>query len=499
MGRRHTPASIVIFGASGDLTHRKLIPSLYQLAVDGLLAPNTAIVGYARRNWSREEFLAGLRQSVRKTKGAWFDHEVWNDLAERISYISGDLTETDGFCRLHDHLAQIEKNLKLSGNRLYYLSTPPRHYADIVANLAGSGLAAEGVDSGWRRIVVEKPFGTDLASAMELNAQIHEVFREDQIFRIDHYLGKETVQNILAFRLGNGIFEPLWNHHYVDHVQITVAETLGVEGRGGYFDQAGIIRDMVQNHALQLLTLVAMEPPAAFEANAVRDEKVKVLRAIRPLTGEAALADTARGQYDRGAVEGTKSSAYREEPGVDPASTTETYMAMKLHIDNWRWARVPFYIRCGKRLPHRTTQIVIAFKQPPHTVLQSAACDCPNLEPNRIVLRIQPNEGISLHFGIKAPGSAMQIEPVEMDFDAARALGSSPEAYERLILDAIGGDATLFARSDEIEWAWRFIDGIVAAWQGQGLIELPVYTAGTWGTAEGKDLMQRDGRTWLDT
>ena len=492
---------IVIFGASGDLTRRKLIPALYALSCEHLLHDDVAIVGFARQEKSSEQFRMELNKAIErhsrfKAEAGEDGQYPWQKFAERVYYHRGDFTSPDDYISLQQHLDSLASEHASSHNRLFYLAAPPSVFPIIIQNLGETGLVTQKADgTGWTRIIVEKPFGIDLATAETLNDGIASVFQENQIYRIDHYLGKETVQNILVFRMSNGIFEPLWNNHYVDHVQITVAEPLGVEGRGAYFEEAGILRDMIQSHVLQLLTLVAMEPPAAFEANAIRDEKVKVLHAIRPLGPSEVANYVIRAQYGSGTIDGDAVVAYRKEPDVNPKSTTESFVAMRLDIDNWRWAGVPFYLRVGKRLAKRVTEVAIYFKQAPYALFRSAGCH--TLEPNVLALRIQPNEGISLGFGSKAPGTAIHIDPVRMDFLYETSFqDAQPEAYERLLFDCLTGDSTLFARRDEIEYAWRLVTRILDAWQSIPRLQLPEYPAGSWGPDESDDLIRNDLRKW---
>jgi glucose-6-phosphate 1-dehydrogenase len=493
--RTPEPSTLVIFGATGDLTERKLMPALYNLALEGLLPGGFSVVGFARRPKSHYHFREEMKDAVAthsRTKP--LQTSVWETFASHTFYCPAEFDDPAGYGGLARTLKEIEGETGCR-NRLYYLATPPNHYATIARRLGESGLTAN--ENGWTRIIVEKPFGHDLESAVELNRILHGVFAEDQIYRIDHYLGKDTVQNILVFRFANGIFEPIWNRRYVDHVQITVAESIGIEGRGSYYDQAGVIRDMIQNHVMQLLTMAAMEPPATFEPNAVRDEKVKVLRAVRAIAPEAADQFTVRGQYGPGVISGEKVRGYQEEEKAAKGSATETYLALKLSIDNWRWSGVPFYIRSAKRLPKRVTEIAIVFRQPPLALFP--ATDGSRLEPNVLSITIQPDEGISLKFGSKVPGpqAALRIRPVEMDFRYGTSFGvAAPDAYERLLLDAMLGDATLFTRRDEVEAAWAFITPIAEGWQQSKPPRFPNYEAGTWGPDEADEFIERDGRKW---
>ena len=489
-------ASIVIFGASGDLARRKLVPALFELHRQGQLAPQTAVVGFSRSVDGDEAWRDDLRAALDAFGTGGPGEEEWRAFAARLFHVRGDLREAASFADLKARLEGVEVARGLAGNRLFYLAIPPSGIGDAAAHLGEAGLVhpveAEGP---WSRLVVEKPFGHDLASARALNDAVRARFRESQIFRIDHYLGKETTQNILVFRLGNGIFEPLWNRRYVDHVQITVAETLGVEGRGRFYEESGIFRDIVENHMLQLLCLVAMEPPVAFEANVVRDEKVKVLRSIRPQTPEEILRDTVRGQYAAGAIDGRPVPGYRQEPNVSPSSSRETYAAWKLQVENWRWAGVPFYLRAGKRMPKRVTEIAITFKTPPIALFRKAGVL--GQEPNALILRIQPDEGIALRIGAKEPGPSMRVEPVKMDFRYSEFFGEkTPDAYERLLLDALNGDPTLFARRDEVEAAWELVTAVLDVWRDSPPRDLPNYEAGTWGPEAAMELLARDGRRW---
>jgi glucose-6-phosphate 1-dehydrogenase len=491
---------VVIFGASGDLTQRKLVPALYNLRHDGLLPDGFALVGFARREKSDEQFRAEMHEGVAAhSRTQPIDEADWAGFAEAIHYHTAAFDDPAGYAGLRTLLDRLDSARGVApgqGNRLFYLATPPDAYPRIVTQLGEAGLngppPSQRAAAGWTRIIIEKPFGRDLASAQALNEHVLAIFDESQVYRIDHYLGKETVQNILTFRLGNSIFEPLWNRRYIDHVQILVAEQIGVEGRGGYYDTAGAIRDMVQNHMLQVLALTAMEPPAAFTADAVRNEKVKVLTAIRPVAPEDTDQFTVRGQY----------TEYRTEPGVAHDSTTETFVALKLAIDNWRWSGVPFYLRTGKALPQRLTEITIQFKQPPLMLFahgNHAGHSGPEgvIEPNVLVLRIQPNEGIAMRIGLKPPGSALRLQPVELGFDYDEGFGNaSPEAYERLLLDAILGDATLFIRRDEVEAAWSLITPIIAGWAAGHTPKPAPYWSGSWGPEAADALIERDGRAW---
>jgi glucose-6-phosphate 1-dehydrogenase len=489
-------STVVLFGASGDLTERKLIPALYHLEESGLLPPRTAIVGAARRAWSDESFRDAMREAIRRhargsepgAAGETAGEARRERFAGSLFYQPVAFDDPAAYQALAARLEEIERRLGLPGNRLFYLATSPRYFAPIVQALAGAGLVRPPGGGGpWSRVVVEKPVGHDLESARALNAEILSVLAEDQVFRIDHYLGKETVQNLLALRFANGIFEPLWNRKYIDHVQITVAESIGVEGRGGYYDGAGALRDMVQNHLLQVLSLVAMEPPGAMEADTIRDEKVKVLRALREIPRREIDRHAVRGQYAAGTILGEPVPGYLEEEGVPQESATETYVALRLHIDSWRWAEVPFFLRCGKRLPKRTTEIAIRFKKPPLPLFGAAAAR--TVAPNTLIVNVQPDEGISLCFGAKVPGPDLFVRQVKMDFRYGTSFAvPSPEAYERLLLDALGGDSTLFTRRDEVEAQWTFITEILEAWKEAGSAPFP-YAAGTWGPPEADVLL----------
>jgi glucose-6-phosphate 1-dehydrogenase len=484
--------AVVVFGATGDLTARKLVPALYNLARGRMLPGGFSVVGFARRPWSDEEFRARMKEAVAKYSRETMQDEVWDSFAQGLHYVSGKFDDIAAYGRLGERLMKQDAAHGAAGNRLFYLATPPDAYATIAHCLGQSGLVRGGQGGGWARLVVEKPYGTDLRSARELDRNLGLVFRERQIYRIDHYLGKETVQNILVFRFGNGIFEPIWNRRYVENVQVSVAETVGLEGRGGYYEQAGALRDMVQNHLLQVLALVAMEPVASFRGDAVRDEKAKVFDAMLPV--ESADRDTVRGQYTAGAILGQQVPGYREEEGVSPSSHVETYVAMKLLIENWRWAGVPFYLRTGKRLPKRATEVSITFNNPPLHLFQRMSGEMP--APNLLVLRIQPDEGISLRFGAKVPGTRSDVRPVNMDFRYGSSFGGdAPEAYERLLLDAMLGDPTLFTRWDSVEAAWELLTPVLDAW-ADGASPLQTYEAGSWGPRRATQLIERDGREW---
>ena len=494
--RTPPPAVIVIYGATGDLTKRKLMPGLYSLAAHGLLPPETQIVGVARRELGDAEFRDSMREGVVEHSRLRIDNTAWRKFATSLRYLAAPFDEPGGYDQLRALVEAHDRHCGTRGNRLFYLATAPEYFPMIAENLGRAGLAEEDSDGTGRfaRLVVEKPFGEDLASARELNARVGAVFRERQVYRIDHYLGKETVQNLLVLRFGNAIFEPIWNRRYVDHVQITVAEDLGVGTRGGYYDDSGALRDIVQNHMLQVLSIIAMEPPARFESRDVRDEKVKVLRAIAPFDAASTARNAVRGQYGPGLVGGEDVPGYREEQGVDPQSNTDTYVAIKLVIDNWRWSETPFYLRTGKRLPHRTTEVAIQFKQAPHLPFDPAAVA--DVDPNLLTLRIQPDEGASLRVLAKVPGPKIELDDVSMDFSYGSSFSQgSPEAYERLLLDALLGDSTLFARWDEVERAWEIVEGLIQEWSATPG-PFPNYPAGSWGPAAADELMARDGREW---
>jgi glucose-6-phosphate 1-dehydrogenase len=483
---------LVIFGASGDLAHRKLMPALYSLAHDGLLPAGQTIIGFSRPDQNDEQFRNEMREACDKfARTRPVEPAIWDNFAKGLFYVRGEFTEPEAYNRLKEKLAECDRTRGTGGRRIYYLAVPPQFFPVISDLLGGEGMVTDPEKGGpYTRVIIEKPFGRDLASAKELNRVAVTTFRERQVFRIDHYLGKETVQNLLVLRFANGIFEPFWNRQYIDHVQLTVAESIGVEKRGGYFDSAGITRDIVQNHMLQLLSLVAMEPPVAFEADAIRDEKVKVIRALRPL----AAGTMVRGQYDDGSVMGEKAVAYRKEESVPPQSRTDTYAAVKAFIDNWRWSDVPFYLRAGKRLPKRVTDISIHFRPAPNPLFRKAPGV--HVQPNVLAIRIQPDEGISLKFDSKVPGPAVRSAPVTMEFRYATSFGAEPpEAYERLLLETMLGDSTLFARRDEVEAAWAWLDPLLKSWESSSE-EPSLYAAGTWGPPEADVLLERDGRKW---
>ncbi len=492
-GRAADPCVMVIFGASGDLTKRKLLPALYNLAKDNLLSKEFAIVGVARNEMNSEQFRDMISKEFGDYATTKVDPDLWHWFARRIYYISGDFDDPKVYQELSRVLGDVDKEHGTRGNYFYYLATSPTFFATVVKQLGGAGLVGE--ERGWRRVIIEKPFGRDYESARNLNKEIRQVLDEKQIYRIDHYLGKETVQNILVFRFANGIFEPIWNRRYIDHIQITVSETVGVEQRGMYYDKAGALRDMVPNHIFQLISLTAMEPPVSFDADVVRDEQAKILRALQPMTDEEVLVRTVRGQYGEGLVHGVKVPAYRSEPMVAPDSRTETFVAMKLHIDNWRWADVPFYLRTGKSLPKRVTEIVIQFKRAPFVLFRKTAVNV--LEPNRLVLHLQPDEGISLSFGAKIPGPVVQIGGVNMNFNYTDYFNATPQTgYERLLYDCMLGDATLFQRSDMVESAWHVVAPILDVWEALPPRRFPNYAAGTWGPPEADELLARDHRHW---
>ena len=489
------PVTVVLFGASGDLAKRKVIPAMFDLAQYKVLGERYAIVGFARTPMTEDSFRSMAGEAAKTIgEGGPPDPTKWDDFAAHLFYISGDYNDQNAYSQLAKRLAELEQQKQLGGNRLYYLSTPPEVYPSIVEQLGRAGLARPSNPNSWVRIIIEKPFGRDLATAKELNKIVLNVFEEKQVYRIDHYLGKDTVQNLLVLRFGNGIFEPLWNRNYVDHVQITASETLGVERRGGFYETAGALRDMIQSHVLQLTSLVAVEPPASFDATAVRNEKLKVLQSIRPFNLEMVAQWVVRGQYSPGKLADKPLPGYREEHGVNPNSRTETFVAMRLLIDNWRWAGVPFYLRTGKRLAKRTTEIMIQFKRAPHIVFRER-----DVQPNRLILNIQPDEGISVSFGAKKPGTEMNIGNVEMNFSYCEAFGGvTRSAYATLLNDCVRGDATLFDRGDSVEAAWSLIEPVLDVWSAAKTATVPTYPSGSWGPKDSNQLLERDGRLWYN-
>jgi glucose-6-phosphate 1-dehydrogenase len=486
LSRRPEPCALVIFGASGDLVKKKLMPAIYSLAYRQLLPEKFGIIGVARTEETDEGFRESMKEAVQKYGRDEYRDDIWQELADGMRYIfpaGGD--EESSFDQLSEALTESDKDRGTAGNRVYYLAVPPNAFETIV-----EGVGKRRSADGWTRLVVEKPFGHDLASALQLNEIVHRYFEESEIYRIDHYLGKETVQNMLALRFANGIFEPIWNRQFIDHVQITVAETIGIEGRAAYYETAGAIRDIFQNHLLQLVALTAMEPPIDFTSDSVRNEKVKVLKSMHTPGPKSVV----RGQYGRGYVDGEEVVGYREEEGVDPNSMTETFVAAKLYVDNWRWADTPIYVRAGKRLARRETTIAIQFKRAPHPPFEELAAE--GLRPNVLLINIQPDEGVSLAIGAKVPGQGLQIRTVHMDFLYGGAFRTDmPEAYERLLLDCMRGDSTLFTREDEVTEQWQLVDAIVAAWR-RDKPSFPNYPAGTWGPPSSDELLARDGRSW---
>jgi glucose-6-phosphate 1-dehydrogenase len=492
------PNAMVIFGGSGDLAHRKIIPALYNLELNRLLPQHFAVVGVSRSSYSDDEYRADMRKAVEEfSRTRPIQPQVWESFASRLYYITGSTDDPATYGKVGDLLERMEREHGTDGNRLFYMSLIPKLFPGAIQGIGKSGIGGRGYDRGWSRVVIEKPFGHDLASARELQALVTEVFPERDVFRIDHYLGKESVQNIIALRFANGIFEPVWSHHYVDHVQVTVAESIGIEHRGNFYETAGAIRDIIQNHALQLLSLIAMEPPATFEPEEVRNEKVKVLKALRRMSGVVVDRNVVRGQYDRGWVGGQPVPAYREEPDVAPDSVVETYVAAEFLVDNWRWAGTPFFLRTGKRLAKRATEVVVQFKAAPHLPFGEAAKE--GLEPNALVLRIQPNEGITLKLGAKVPGPSMEVRSVNMDFSYGTSFADDlPDAYERLLLDVMIGDPSLFPRWDQVEESWQIVQPILDRWAVTPPPEFPNYEAGEWGPKEADELIARHshGRRW---
>jgi len=485
------PCSMVMFGVTGDLARKKLMPAIYDLANRGLLPAGFSLVGFARRDWAHQDFGRVVHDSVRAHARTPFREDAWRSLAEGFRFVPGNFDDADAFRNLAETVRELDEERGTGGNHAFYLSIPPDFFAPVCEQLRNSGLS-DPVPGSWRRVVIEKPFGHDLASAQELNRIVEDVFPQDSVFRIDHYLGKETVQNILALRFANQMFEPIWNSNYVDHVQITMAEDIGIGGRAGYYDTVGAAKDVIQNHLLQLLALTAMEEPIDFTARAVRTEKLKILASAR-ISADLAAA-TSRGQYGAGWQGSELKRGYLEEDGVTPDSITETYAAVKLDVDTRRWAGVPFYLRAGKRLGKRVTEIAVVFKRAPHLPFGSTATE--ELGHNAIVIRIQPDEGITMRFGSKVPGTQMEVRDVTMDFGyGASFTESSPEAYERLILDVLLGDPPLFPRHEEVELSWRILDPVIEYWEREHVVPGP-YRAGTWGPESADELMRRDGREW---
>ncbi|MBC5799309.1 MAG: glucose-6-phosphate dehydrogenase [Candidatus Eremiobacteraeota bacterium] len=489
------PCNVVFFGASGDLTKRMLMPAMYNLRLGGVLPTNYGIIGFSRSDKSHYDFREEMKEAIDAfSRSGEARDPLWNDFANRLTYISGSFQDLDAFRALRAQLEDNDQTLGTAGNRLYYLATPPAAFAEVIEQLSAAGLGPKDQATGWSRIVIEKPFGSDLESARALQTEVNQVFDEKHVYRIDHYLGKEPVQDIMALRFANVMFEPIWNRRYVDSVQITAAETVGVEGRGGYYEGAGALRDMIQNHVMNLLALVAMEPPISPNADHIRDEKFKALSAMRPFSVADVPKLTARGQYGPGLIEGKPVLGYREEPSVEPHSTTETYACAKFFIDNWRWADVPFYLRSGKRLAHKHSEIAVRFRGIPHRIFGEAG---DAIENNTLVMKIQPEEGVSIRFNAKVPGPKMHIRGVTMDFNYGTGFGVvSAPAYERLIGDAMRGDATLFTRWDAVEEAWKIVTPIMERWEQSPVVDFPNYLAGSQGPQSADALLVADGREW---
>ena len=489
-----SPCVMVTFGATGDLTKRKLIPALCNLAGENLLSKQFAMIGFSADDYTTESFRRMLGEEIPKFTSQPLDLKLWDWFVERLYYVKGDFQDPDAYKRLQQQIEEAEKQHQALGNKFFYFAVAPRFFSPIAKQLGSAGLIRE-ENGKWARVIIEKPFGHDLDSARQLNQDLKKVLTEKQIYRIDHYLGKETVQNVLVFRFSNNIIEPLWNRNFVDHVQITAAETVGVEHRGGFYETAGALRDMVPNHLFQILTMTAMEPPISFDADEVRNKQAEVLHAIQPLSPEDVLTSSVRGQYGEGEIDEQRVVGYRSEPSVAPDSNTETFVALKLQIDNWRWAGVPFYLRTGKRLAKRRTEIVIQFRRTPFVLFRNTTVK--NLETNRLVLHIQPEEGISLSFGAKVPGAVMKLGLVNMDFDYCTYFGAEHSTgYERLLRDCMAGDPTLFQRADMVEAGWNVIQPVLDVWHALPARGFPNYSAGSWGPVEAEELLEHDGRAW---